>query len=53
MNAIFGIFTQFLYAHMKIYSKITQNITKGQEGVQRGQKRRKNNRYLKKYNITP
>ena len=52
MSAIFGMFTQFLHAHMTIYRNWTQNIIKGQKWVKKGQKRGKNNRYLEKYDIT-
>merc|ERR1711874_161374 len=56
-SAIFGMFTQFLHAHMKIYSKkgstdipfvrpiyrnLTPNITKGQKWVKKGSKIGKN-----------
>ena len=34
MRAIFGMFTQFIYAHMTLYRKLTQNITKGQKRAQ-------------------
>ena len=53
MSTIFGKFTQFLHAHMEIYRNWTQNISKGQERVKKGKKRRKNTRYLEKYDITP
>ena len=53
MSASFGMFTEFLHAHMKIYRNLTQNITKGQKRVKKGQKRGKNTRYLEKYDITP
>ena len=53
MSAIFGMFTQFLHVHMIIYRKLTQNITKDQKRVKKGQKRHKNTRYLEKYDITP
>ena len=53
MSAIFGMFTQFLHAHMTIYRNLTQNITKGQKRVKNGQKRGENTRYLEKYDITP
>ena len=53
MIAIFGMFTQYLHVHMKIYRNLPKNITKGQKMVQKGQKRGKNARYLEKYNITP
>ena len=53
MSASFGMFTEFLHAHMKIYRNMTQNITKGQKRDKKGQKRGKNARYLEKYNITP
>ena len=33
MCAIFCMITQFIYAHMTIYRKLTQNITKGQKRV--------------------
>ena len=52
-SAIFGMFTQFLHADMTIYRNLTQNITKGQKMVKKGQKRGKNARYLEKYNIRP
>ena len=53
MSTIFGKFTQFLHAHMKIYRNWTQNISKGQDRVKKGQKRGKNTRYLENYDITP
>ena len=31
MSSIFGIFTQFIYAHMIIYRNLIPNITKGQK----------------------
>ena len=34
----FGMFTQFIYAHMKIYRNLTPNITKGQKRVKKGPK---------------
>ena len=37
MSASFGMFTEFLHAHMKIYRNLTQNITKGQKRVKKGQ----------------
>merc|ERR1712030_102608 len=37
-SAIFGMFTQFIYAHMTIYRNLTPNITKGQERVKKGSK---------------
>ena len=53
MIAIFGMFTQNLHVHMKIYRNLTKNLTKGKKIVQKGPKRRENDRYLEKYNITP
>ena len=38
MNAIFGMFTEFLHALMTIYRNLTPNITKGQKMVKKGQK---------------
>ena len=38
MSAIFSMITQFIYAHMKIYRKLTQNITKGQKRGKKGRK---------------
>ena len=38
MSAIFSMITQFIYAHMTIYRKLTQNITKGQKRVKKGPK---------------
>ena len=38
MSASFGMFTEFLHAHMKIYRNLTQNITKGQKGSKRVKK---------------
>ena len=38
MSAIFGIFTQFINGHMKIYSNLTPNITKGQIKGSKGSK---------------
>ena len=38
MSAISGIFTQFIYAHMTIYTNLTPNITKGQARVKKGPK---------------
>ena len=38
MSAIFGMFTQFLHAHSKIYRNLTQNTTKGQKRVKKGKK---------------
>ena len=40
MSAIFGMFTQFIYAHMTIYRNLTPNITKGQKRVKKGSKKR-------------
>jgi len=31
MSAIFGMFTQFIYAYMTIYRNMTPNINKGQK----------------------
>ena len=42
MSAIFGIFTQFINGHMKIYSNLTPNITKGQKKGQKGPKQVQN-----------
>ena len=38
MRVIFGMYTQFIYAHMTIYRNLTQNITKGQKRVKKGSK---------------
>ena len=38
MSTIFSMITQFIYAHMTIYWKLTQNITKGQKQVKKGPK---------------
>ena len=38
MNAIFGMFIQFINAHMTIYRNLTPNITKGQKRVKKGSK---------------
>ena len=38
MSTIFGMFTQFIYAHMTIYRNLTPNITKGQKRVKKGSK---------------
>ena len=38
MSASFGMFTEFLHAHMKIYRNLTQDITKGQKGSKRVKK---------------
>ena len=38
MRAIFGMFTQFVYAHMTIYRNWTPNITKVQKRVKNGSK---------------
>ena len=38
MSAIFGMFTQFINAHMTIYRNLTPNITKGQKRVKKGPK---------------
>ena len=38
MSAIFCMITQFIYAHMTLYRKLTQNITKGQKGSKIGKK---------------
>jgi len=38
MSAIFSMITQFIYAHMKIYRKLTQNIIKGQKRGKKGSK---------------
>ena len=53
MSTIFWQVYTFLDAHMIIYRNLTQNITKGQKRVKKGQKRGKNTRYLEKYDITP
>ena len=39
MSAIFGMFTQFLHAHMTIYRNLTPNITKSQKRVKKGKER--------------
>ena len=52
MSAIFGMFTQFIYAHMSIYRNLNPNITKGQKGVKKGPKQVKKTIYLGKYDIT-
>ena len=38
MSTIFGMFTQFIYAHMTIYRNLTPNIIKGQKRVKKGSK---------------
>ena len=38
MRAIFGMFTQFIYAHKTIYRNLTPNITKGQKRVKKDPK---------------
>ena len=38
MNAIFGMFTQFIYEHMTIYRNLTPNIIKVQKMVKKGSK---------------
>ena len=38
MSAIFSMITQFIYAHMTIYRKLIQNITKGLKRVKKCQK---------------
>ena len=38
ISAIFGMFTQFLHAHMTIYRNFTPNITKGQKRVKKVKK---------------
>ena len=38
MSAIFGMFRKCLHTHMVIYWNLTQNITKGQRWVKKGQK---------------
>jgi len=38
MSVIFGMYTQFIYAHMTIYRNLTPNITKGQKRVKKGSK---------------
>ena len=38
MSAIFGMFTQFINAHMTIYRNLTPIITKGQKKGQKGSK---------------
>ena len=42
MSAFFGMFTQFINAHMTIYKNLTPNITKGQKRVKIGKKNGKN-----------
>ena len=39
MNGIFGMFTQFINAHMTIYKNLTPNISKGQKRVKKGSKK--------------
>ena len=39
MSSILCIFTQFIYALMKIYRNLTPNITKGQKMVKKGSKK--------------
>ena len=41
MSAIFGMFTHFLHAHMKIYKNLIPNINKGQKRVKKGSKKGK------------
>ena len=43
MSAIFSMITQFIYVHMIIYRKLTQNITKDQKRVKKGPKQVKKN----------
>ena len=38
MSVIFGMYTQFIYAHKTIYRNLTPNITKGQKSVKKGSK---------------
>jgi len=38
MSAIFGMFTQFLNSHIKIYRNLTTNIIKGQKWAKKGKK---------------
>ena len=38
MSKIFGMFTQFIYVHMKIYRNLNPHITKGQKLVKKGSK---------------
>ena len=38
MSVIFGMFTQFIYAHITIYRILATNITKGQKRVKKGSK---------------
>ena len=42
ISAIFGMFTQFINAHMTIYRNLTPNITKDQKEVQIWSKNGKN-----------
>ena len=39
MSAMFGMFTQFLHAHMIIYRNLSPNITKGQKMVKEESKK--------------
>ena len=38
MSVIFGMYTQFIYAHKTIYRNLTPNITKGQKMLKKGPK---------------
>ena len=38
MSVIFGMYTQFIYAHMTIYRNLTPNTTKGRKRVKKGSK---------------
>ena len=38
MSVIFGMYTQFIYAHMTNYRNLTPNITKDQKRVKNGSK---------------
>ena len=51
MSAIFCMFTQFIYAHMTLYRKLTQNITKGQKGSKIDLKNGKNFKKTQKYHL--
>ena len=46
MSKIFGMFTQFIYAHMSIYRNLTPYITKGQKRVKKGQNRVQNRKKI-------
>ena len=46
-EAIFGMFTEFIYEHMIIYTNLTSYITKGQKRVKMGPKEVKKRSNLK------